>query len=396
MSRFVSSSDLLKEIDGLANQVRARQSRHSPLPDRPAVLVALTDLFASRKQPLGEEIERYEDLALRLIRDSDAASLAHVAARLALHPAAPVSVIDEIIKRGGVAASILLEHCARIPEEALKQAASGPSEEPAIGVARRAGIGADILNLLSERQETNVLRTLALQPGVMENPRLIGRLVAAARGDAELARTLFALCKNPRMLRPLFLQAPPNIRAAILATAEDGEFTGQQVSRAKATNKVLNQWLRDRARQGRWGLVTQELAALTGLPRSLVDKMAADETGEGLALLFAAISMPRADAVRIFLLCPPAISHSTERVFALANLLESLPAFAALNLAEQCAEPEIVQKRAVHTPSYDSGAGAIQAHRISRVSPAHQRGAQDKTQDKIQETTIALPRRQAS
>ena len=86
MSRFVSSSELLKQIDGLANEVRQRQSRHSPLPDRPAVLVALTELFTSRKQPLGEEIARYEDMALRLIADSDAASLAHVAARLARHP----------------------------------------------------------------------------------------------------------------------------------------------------------------------------------------------------------------------------------------------------------------------------------------------------------------------
>lgn len=388
MSRFVSSSELLKQIDGLANEVRQRQSRHSPLPDRPAVLVALTELFTSRKQPLGEEIARYEDMALRLIADSDAASLAHVAARLARHPPAPVSVIDEILKCGGVAASILLEHCPRIPDEALRAAATGPAEEPAAGVARRAGLATDILDLLSQRHETSVLRALALQPGAMDYPHLAARLVAAAQHDNEIAQTLFAACRTPAMLRPLFLQAPGKVRAAILATAEHGEFSSHQICRAKPTNTVLNGWMLDRARNGRWGLIAQELVALTGLPRAHVDQMMADGRGEGLALLLAAVSMPKEDAVRIFLHCQPEISHSFERVTALAGLLETLPAFVALNLAEQCVAPVAAGKRGAHMQSYDAGAGTVQSHRALRAGGERRSPAQ--------ESTVAQRERQAS
>ena len=203
-----------------------------------------------------------------------------------------------------------------------------------------------------------MLRALARQSAALEDAQTLSGLIEAARSDHELAQILFETCPDKSALGPLFLQAPPQARAIILDNAEAISFSAGSIHRVQLSNRTLNAWIIERARKGRWGLVAQELARLTKLPRAHVDALIADGRGEGLAVLLAAAGMPREDAVYVFLACPPAISHSCERVFAMAALMDRLPAFAALHLAEQCAPAAAKSepRQGVHEASYDTGA----------------------------------------
>lgn len=357
MRRFESSADVLAKIDGLAADVRKRGLRQSPLPDRASVLIALTDLFAARKEHTGEEIARYEDMAMRLLADAGPSAQAHVAAQLAAHPQTPAVLIDALLAAGGTAASLILEHSPRLGDEALMNAALHAQDDAAAGLARRKSINVQLTRELARRRDGAVLRALARQSAALHDEATLLRLIEAAREDRELASILFDTCPDKSALGPLFLQAPPPARAIILDNAEAVSFTAGSIHRVQFSNRTLNTWMIERARKGRWGLVAQELARLTKLPRAHVDALIADGRGEGLAVLLAAVGMPREDAVYIFLACPPAISHSCERVYALAELMDRLPAFAALHLATQCAPVDAAaQRQGVYEASYDTGA----------------------------------------
>ena len=350
-------------FDSLPNSVLSKDGEV-----RPALFAALTDLFVSRENPSGEEISRYEDMALRLITDADASARAHAAARLSTHKAAPITVIDALLLADPACATILLEHCARLSPETLLDIASWGIAEEAIALARRKGLPENIAEILSRRIETAVHVALVENRDVVLNPPLFARMMKSARTNDELAAALCKRTFDSRLIAPLFLNASPEQSAEIMRDAEFASFTSAQMKRVETANDTLINWMMERGRKGRWGLVAQEIVRLTGFRRDVVDRMLAHKRGDGLAVLMAAIGCPPAKAIRLFLSCPPAISHSYDRVKSLAHIVEHVPAHAAYRLVHDIMGTPMETAIPKHLALHDPRAAALPGRALSGLS----------------------------
>ncbi len=337
---------------------------------RPALLVALTELFVSRETPGAEAICRYEDMAFKLLENAGPGALAHVAARLSRHPFAPVSIIDRLLKSDRVCAAILLEHCSRLSTELQHEIAVHGTPDEAVALARRKALEPALANVLSVRKEVNVHTALVENNDVTLTPSIVTRLIASARCSNALAALLCSRILDTRSLTPLFLHAAPAQRIAIMRTAEFNALTSPGPKRIASANPVLIDWIVARARKGLWGLVAHEIERLTGFKRSTIDQMLAFKQGDGLAVLLAAIGFPAAKAIRIFLTCDPIVSHSYDRVKALAQIVEHMSANAACCLVHAIAGTAMDEPRIAHVPVRDPKASATPSRPLSRFSIA--------------------------
>ncbi|MGE3642735.1 MAG: DUF2336 domain-containing protein [Beijerinckiaceae bacterium] len=309
----------------------------------------LTDIYVSRKSPTGAESLQYEDIACRLVPEADAPALAYVAARIASNPAAPVVLIDTLIKQHPACAKILVEHSSRVSPMHLLAFAEGEDPAMAAAVARRRKLSPALARALVERNDTLVLRDLASNPQLELTGVILDRLLENSRRDPVLARLLIARADDASSLAPLFSYASPEQRLQILSAAERQTFKAGDIKRIRLIGPALVNWLLKRNPARDWRRISRELARLIEQPAEAVEKLARDPRGDGLAILLAAAGMPEAEAVRFLLLCPPEISHSTKRVRALSRIVQNLPAHAARKLVGAIAGTQ-VETQPQHAP----------------------------------------------
>jgi hypothetical protein len=348
------SSGVSSDFDKLASFARRNDETL-----RPALLASLTELFVTGPEPDGEAIARYEDMALQLIPDADVATRAQVAAKLANHPAAPVTVIDALLMADHICATILLEHCARLSSDKLLDVAATGLKNEALVLARRPHLDDGIVEMLVLRGDADILCTLVENKDVVLRGRLLEEAIAQGRQSRHLAEAVCRRVDDTRILTPLFLSASPEQRHQILRDAEFAEFTSRQLKRVTTANPVLVDWIVERGKSGLWGLVAQEICRLTGFERETVDLMIADKAGDGLAILLAAVGCPVQKAVRLFLSCPPPISHSIERVRTLAYFVEHMPAHAAYAIVHAIMGTPMDSVRNGYVPITDPTASAL-------------------------------------
>lgn len=361
--RFNRRSGAESDFDKLANSAKTEGPAV-----KSALLGALAELFVCDPDPDAAAIERFEDMALQLLPDADPATRARIAARLAVHPRAPLAVIDALLKSDQVCATILLEHCARLSDDQLLDVAMAGDVTQALALARRKGIDPAAVNLLSLRDEDEILLALVENPNVDIKGKLAQRLIAKARHRPRLASLLCARIADTRLLTPLFLHATPAQRREILRDAEFANFTATQIQGVATANPVLVDWILERGKQGLWGLVAHEICRLTGFERHVVDALLADRDGDGLAVLLAAIGCPATKTVRLFLACPPPISHSCERVRTLARIVETMPAHAAYSLVHAIMGTPMDRARPRHITVADPLAFALPGRRARGVA----------------------------
>ena len=342
---------------------------------RPALLVSLTDLFVSRADPDGGEIARYEELALHLLKDADSTTRAHMAARLATHRSAPISVIDALLQSDRVCATILLEHCPRLSGDTLTALAESGTVDEAVALARRRNLDPELARMLSERTDAAVHAALAQNADVALDHHILPRLLECARTSGPLAKILCGRIDDCDAVTPLFLHASEEQRAEILRNAEFASFTSAQISRVETANEVLIDWLVEKGKNGLWGLVAQEIVRLTGFERGVVDNLLGDQCVDGLAILLAAIGCPATKAIRLFLSCNPQISHSYQRVRALAHVVEHMPAHAAYRIVHAIIGTPMESGRSRYVPMSDPTAKPMPG-RVRTGLSAHQMPAQ--------------------
>src|SRR5450631_1395152 len=87
----------------------AASADNNPAEMRPILLRVTTDLFVLHANHTGQEIRLFEEMACKLIDDSDSETLAMVARKLARCADAPASVLDRIRIKGGEGACEILQ-----------------------------------------------------------------------------------------------------------------------------------------------------------------------------------------------------------------------------------------------------------------------------------------------
>lgn len=311
--------------------------RHIPHPntgkhlrDPSALLHNLTELFVARDHVSRHDVLKYEELAGNLISSANEATLTYVAARLAGHSAAPAIVLDRLARSSRQSAIILSEHCIRLDPALLLELSTVTDPAVVAAIARRPALSGELAKVISRRKEPEILRSLAANPSVNISGNLQANLVGHARTDCELAEIVLARCEKPEQIEQLFLYANQEVKTRILEGIDNFNFSAEQIRRVKIASPVLTNWLVEAAQKGKWDRIAQELAKLTKFPASMAEAYVQHPSGDGLALLLAAGGVPSTLAVRIFLACAPAISHSCERIFSLSNIIDTTPAHAAL------------------------------------------------------------------
>lgn len=309
----------------------AALGRRDDLNLRPVLLRVTTDLFVMKDHHAPDEIRQFEEIALHMLDEVDGETRAAVAGKLATYRAAPEKVVERLLALGGEAAAVCLEKSRAVGYQALTSAASFGNMALATAVARRNDLDAALVRALAARSESEVLLALVKNASAPITHATFVSLVRRARGDSLLADALLARSDDADDLAPLFLDASPELRAAIILAARRRALGRPRQMPIRPDGALLAELEKLAFAPDRRPFAAA-LAAATGATAEDMGKVVGDRSGEPLALVLAALGMTPEAATRIFLTGDPAIAHSYERVAALQQLVADISAQTARRL----------------------------------------------------------------
>ena len=252
-------------------------SRDPALDLKPVILRVQTDMFVAAPSRDRAMIHAFESLAAGLIPTVDEATASIVADKLGGCPDLPEAVRAALMARGFDVAP---------PRAAEDQAEAD--------------------------------RALAENPGVLIGMRVLERLLARARRDADLARTLLARPDIPAAdLAPLWLHADAEARRAIGEAVEATAALRPCPAAPRALASALVE--RSHARDVPGFLAT--LGEGLGLPQDYLSA-APDPVSryDFLTLALRAADLREGEAVFVFLTLNDTVARSVDRVFSLVTL----------------------------------------------------------------------------
>lgn len=335
---------------------------------RPAVLRALTDLFCLHDDPTAEELQRYSELAFKMLADAGPSTRLYLAAKLARHPRAPQDVLELLAQSDSACAALLLQHGRNFSKDSQIDKALHANREEALALAARRQIDASVGDALIARNDPHVTRALAANPGAHVTPAGIDQLKGLRRPDRALAGQLSAKLTGPAISPEQFLEGAPEERALLIASARRSALGASPVRVRR--DEILMSEVRERAIERDWIGLASALARKTSLRHDAVLQLVRDSGGEPLALLLAIVGATHSEAVRVYLCCDPPISHSYQRVRELGEIATDTPATVAgaLVLAMTGMRPRISTQLASTTA--DDQDRAARADRPIQRTPA--------------------------
>ncbi len=329
----------LRSLEGLTNVGSSGTDMRSDL------LRVLTDLYVQKLTHTPDEERHYTELALRLIESVDAPTRATVSAQLTKHLSPPREVIQRL-ERG------VSEISAVVWSPPLAEARSSThaiSETPFAQTGRMHGREGDAVPAASAATFPATTSPF----GATEEPPM-GSDVAN-----ELNEIFFAASASERRLILLNLDVAAPLTAGRPRIARD-QSVAQKLEVAALARRRED--------------FVQELAQSLFISREQARRITDDRLGEPIMIAAKALSLSRDRLYRILLFINAAVSHSVERVHALAQLYDDITLTAARDMiaiwqALRAAQP----RTAVHRPLLaDDRSGAQQAPATRRSPGAAQ------------------------
>jgi len=206
---------------------------------RMATLRRVTDLFLSQAGLYdSEQINLFDDVLLRLIEHIETRALAELGERLAPVETAPGGIIrhlashDEIVVAGPV-----LKDSKRLLPPDLIEIASVKSQDHLLAISQRAEIDETVTDVLVDRGNREVARTVAINTGARFSQIGFAMLIKRAEQDdvlAELAGQRTDL--PPQLFAQLLAKATETVKAKLMASlrpeaADDVARTLNKVAR---------------------------------------------------------------------------------------------------------------------------------------------------------------------
>jgi hypothetical protein len=310
----------IPNLDGLLPHSRRDQ------PDvKPTLLRVMTEMYVQKPAHSPEEEKQYTRLALALIERVDAESRAAALQQLWNYAAAPVPVIQRLM-RDTIAAIAAHEPGAILPPAAYDEAAA--QRDAAMAQAKAAPIA-----------ETKITATQPIEPKAVEPKPAEPRAAAKPATPAPVAKAPTAKAPAvpaPRLhpadeLSELFFSANAeerrlillNLPYASLPSAQPIAPTAAAEAIARLEIAALDHHVETFAR-----VLERTLSISLEQARLLIE----DESGEPLVVVAIALGMKAAVLQRILLCLNPTIAQSVQRVHDLANLYEDVTQEAAMRL----------------------------------------------------------------
>ncbi|MHC2463800.1 hypothetical protein ACVIHD_002812 [Bradyrhizobium embrapense] len=251
-------------------------SRREGVDIRPTLLRVLTDLYVQASAHSADEERQFVELTSRLIDEVDDATRAAVRARLAIYPATPARIMDQLgLRRVG-------------PDQPMPAAAPAPAPAPSAPQAK-----------IPTEAEQRMAASLAMRPN----------------DAAELSDMFFAAGAKERVQILHNLQQTP-LKAAARIPATRAARAIHILEMAAFAEDVDN--------------FTRELGEALILPSRIAAEVVNDPGGEPLACAMRALDVSSAAFQRILMFLNPEAGSSVNYVYRLSRLYDRLSERSAL------------------------------------------------------------------
>jgi hypothetical protein len=307
----MTATPLFPGFDGLMTL-----SRREGVDIRPTLLRVLTDLYVQASAHSGDEERQFVELASRLIEEVDDATRAAVRSRLAVYPATPVEILDQLGLRRSRPGQIMPVAAAipiAAPETAPARAPTEAQLRMASNLSMRPNDAAEINDMFFAASASE--RALILH-NLTETPLKAAARIPAARA----ARAIQTL--------------------EMAAFAEDAESFALELGEALI------------------------------LPARIATQVVNDPGGEPLACAARALDMPGAAFQRVLMFLNPEFGSSVHNVYRLSRLYDRLSERSALVMLAAWRGSTMAVTRAKYRPAlYDD------ERNRARTAPAQARPA---------------------
>jgi uncharacterized protein (DUF2336 family) len=211
-------SAIIQGIEKLEISFKSRSSG-----ERFQILHFVTDLFVSGAGHYSDvRIELFDDVLCRLVQYVESEALARLSAVLAPVDAAPPRVVQLLARHDEIAVSgPLLRQSKRLQAHDLIEIASTKSQAHLVAIGNRPEIDEAVTDVLVERGDNEVARTIAINAGARFSPAGFSRLVARAGHEDGLAQLVAVRSEiSPAQLCQLARRATDIVRRRLLALAK--------------------------------------------------------------------------------------------------------------------------------------------------------------------------------
>jgi hypothetical protein len=310
---------------------------------RPTLLRVLTDQYLRAPVHSPDEERHYTELAMRLIDETDVATRAAVAVRLAPHACAPRPIVLQLARDVlEVAEPVLLHSPCLTPAdcEAIIQ------ERGAIyaGIVARRGKPAQT------RQDADQSPTSQMTPASQSPLPAIATIDdSSSEGNAsDDAAQIVTVDLEARELSELFFAADNLERRLILLSLDYADWPAAEPAVALQQTDIWR--METAALRHNTTTVMRELERGLGVSSHQARRIVDDELGEPMIVAAKAMDIPDDILQRIVLFMNPRVGQSVDRVYELSALYREISVEAARRLIAilRAAEPVGHKARAIH------------------------------------------------
>jgi hypothetical protein len=308
-------------------------ARSARVEDRLLWLRVAVDYFLSDTTPNAALNAEFEANFADCLARADDENRLTVAKKLLSRGRAPPYLLAAIEALGGDAALFVLERAQGFPREKLL--ADAEESGRATAIARRVDLDEDLVWTIVRGPAPEARVALLENQRAPVNAGQFLRLARQAKadiemsGDRRLADALLARMPIRAEYAPLFMEASSAQRTLILLAVQRAELGKLRVTPPPGAAPEAISRLERYALTGEAELFARALAETLGCANGLAEKIAADRSGEPLAVTLAAIGAPNDVSVRILTSSDLRDGADYRRIGALARLKDALSPSAA-------------------------------------------------------------------
>lgn len=283
---------------------------------RAETLRRITTLFLDYAPSFNaEQIALFDDVIGCLVVEIEAKALAELARRVAPIPNAPPGVVSTLAKNDNIDVAGPVLKQARLADPDLMYVAETKSQAHLLAMSTRLGISEALSDILVERGDQEVARSIATNRHAQLSDNAFGKLVKRAEQDGVLAEKVGMRTDiPPRLFRQLLIQASEVVQRRLLSKAKPetqaeirrvlAQVTDEVAAKAAPRNytaalaavralhkerKLGETDVAEFARAGKYEETIAALATMCAVPVEVVDRLMNGERADPVLILARAV-----------------------------------------------------------------------------------------------------------